>query len=194
MAIKMFVLLCSFVPCAAVDYRAGCFFNSRANSFSDKKCGEKMDSKIEDGDTFSITVDEGNDALWTKIFDLCNEHHYEFGKSWKSVKAVSRIVHRMATGAREGAQIGSRLGGELGFATCFIAKMLDNPKCGADTLCHTFESLKDGLECSAAGAFGGGVVGAIGGAGYGLVNGVVEVYNDNGQLRVEFKPVGRWDL
>ena len=68
--------------------------------------------------------------------------------------------------------------------------LADNPKCGSEPFCHIFEALAHGVRCGALGYFEGGFYGGALGALTGSAKGVVEAYEESGQIRVTFKPAG----
>ncbi|CAE7875692.1 unnamed protein product [Symbiodinium necroappetens] len=185
------LLFCFFVTCSAVDYRSGCrSASNNAKFFNNEDCVHHIDMAMQMDHGFSLRIDEANFVVWNELLRLTDKHGYEFSKSLKTTDALKRVARNVQSTMREWAKTGAEGGAQLGFALCLGASLLDNPKCGASTWCHVFEATLDAVGCSALGYVEGGLRGGILGAIVGLAKGVIEAFEEFGQIRVSFRPAG----
>jgi len=134
---RLVVLFCLTTCCAAaLGYAPGCSFRGEEHTewFNNTKCIQKIGLIMEQGETLTMTVDENNTEVWAAVFELCDKHRYDFGKSWNAVTAIKRVVGSIFEDTKLGAKIGYKFGATLGFGSCFVKSMLDRTKCNDDDL------------------------------------------------------------
>lgn len=187
---KVATVLSLLATCAAVDYRPGCMTLPKKRHFDNDMCVERIGEAMQSDFAFRIVVDEQNVFVWNEILALANKYDYEFSKSYKTTQALQRVAKNVAATMKDWAEAGANYGAQLGFAACFATQLLDNENCGLGGLCHIKEAVMDGWQCAALGYFQGGLAGGVLGVGVGLGKGLIEAYEENGQIHVKFKPAG----
>ena len=188
---KVVTVLSLLATCAAVDYRPGCMTLPKKRHFDNDKCVERIGEAMQSDFAFRIVVDEQNVFVWNEILALANKYDYEFSKSYKTTQALQRVAkkrgcHHERLGRSRCKLCAPSL--DLLHAlprSCWTTRSVDQADC---VISWRLSWMDGNVQLWA--TFRAAWLAESWDLGVGLGKGLIEAYEENGQIHVKFKPAG----